>query len=80
MCTGEQQEGKKLSVVEGLSNVVDLAANFQKSRSKVVLTQGRRTKIVVLIVKKENNNCLGKMFCGVFRYRPKTTNNNSQAG
>lgn len=53
MCSEEQQEGKKLSVVEGLGKVVELAANFQKFRRKVVLTQGRRTQIVFLIVRKE---------------------------
>lgn len=44
-----------------------MAANFQKVRSKVIMTQGRRRRIKFVIVKKENNNDPRKFFCRVVR-------------
>lgn len=46
-----------------------MTANFQKVRSKVTVTQGRRGRVMFVIMRKENNNDPGKMFFGVVRYR-----------
>lgn len=50
-----------------------MAANFQRVGSKIIMTQGRRRKMMFVMVRKENNNDPRKFFCGVVRYRQENT-------